>query len=136
MPDGFLQVVSQQIQVDLFRMNKPLRNDAACRSHQHDRPRVGANALINFAVFDAVEDAFFVFGNHIGVVFLSYVGERRVGKRTSHCSHEGFGREGALFGNLDKRAYFSNDVVGRNALASLERGTVEIVINEIPDNGS
>jgi hypothetical protein len=44
MPDGLLQVFSQQFQVDLFRMNKPLRNDAARRRHQHDRPRVGADA--------------------------------------------------------------------------------------------
>ena len=33
MPDGLLQVVSQQIEVNLFRTNKPLRNDAARRRH-------------------------------------------------------------------------------------------------------
>ena len=70
MSDGLLQIVAQRIHIDTFRTKEPLRNDAARRRHQHDRPRVGANARINVAVFDAVADAVFVFCNDSGVVFL------------------------------------------------------------------
>jgi hypothetical protein len=136
MPDGLLQVVSQQIEVNLFRTNKPLRNDAARRRHQHDRPRVGANARINVAVFDAVADTVLVFGNDGGVVLLSRLGERRVGQRAGHGSYEGLGCQRVLFGNLDKGGDFRNDVIGRYALASLERNPPEIVLSEIFDYSS